>query len=139
MVLLLQCMLYRCVICSVFCYFFILWYTLYWKYFPDTWHSLQLVGCFAGRSYMAKNFIAAHRTPWTTSLHTLHFLHSPCPPLLPGPMPSKEKRHRKHLSQDLVVLENTASVLDEQCGGIFTRSPSPGSIFQPPMLLLKAS
>lgn len=35
--------------------------------------------------------------------------------------------------------ENTASVLDEQCGGIFTQSWSPGSIFQPPTLLLKAS
>lgn len=67
--------------------------------------TLQLAGCFAGRSYVTEDFVTTHRTPWTTFLHTLSFLHSPCLPSLPGPMPSKEKRHRKHHFQDLVDLK----------------------------------
>lgn len=66
---------------------------------------LQLAGCFAGRSYVTEDFVTTHGTPWTTFLHTLSFLHSPCLPSLPGTMPSKEKRHRKHRFQDLVDLK----------------------------------
>lgn len=103
---------YWCVICSVFSFFFILWSTLHWKSFPDTWHSLGI--CFhcssAGWLLCRKELrdwgLRYHpRNPVDHLLHTLSFLHSPCLPSLPGTMPSKEKRHRKHRFQDLVDLK----------------------------------
>lgn len=118
----------RCVVCSVFSFFFILWSTLHWKSFPDTWHSLGI--CFhyssagwllcrkelrdRGLRYHPQNpvdhlpphtllssFSVSALTSWTNAIQRKETQEASFP------------RSRRS--------ENTASVLDEQCGGIFTQ------------------
>lgn len=113
---------YRCVSCSVFGFFFILWSTLHWKSFPDTWHSLGT--CF---HYSSSGWLLCRKELRDRGLRYHLPPHTLLSSFSVSALTSWNNAIQRKETQETSFprscrSENITSVLDEQCGGIFTQS-----------------